>query len=132
MKSGVLGLGLVALAAFAVPASAHHSFAMFDSDKTITMTGVVKELEWSNPHVWLRLMVDDQAGPARQWALEMGAPAQQSRIGWKPDSVKPGDKITVTMHPLKDGARGGQFVSAVLPNGQTLGDGGRRPNAQGG
>ena len=131
MKFSALGLGAVAVAALSAPATAHHSFAMFDADKTVTMTGVVKEFEWSNPHVWLRLMVEDQGGAARQWAMEMGAPAQQTRVGWKPDSVKPGDKITITMHPLKDGARGGQFVSAVLPNGQTLGDGGRRPNARG-
>ena len=131
MKFGALSLGFVAAAAFTAPAFAHHSFAMFDADKSVTMTGVVKEFEWTNPHVWLRVMVNDDAGMPRQWALEMGAPGQQSRIGWKPDSVKPGDKVTVTIHPLKDGSRGGQFVSAVLPDGQRLGDGGRRPNAQG-
>ena len=131
MRLRDLSLGLVAVAAFAAPALAHHSFAMFDADKTVTMTGTVKEFEWTNPHVWLRIMAADQAGTQRQWALEMGAPGQQSRIGWKPDSVKPGDKVTVTIHPLKDGSRGGQFVSAVLPDGQRLGDGGRRPNAQG-
>jgi hypothetical protein len=131
MKFGAFSLGFVAVAAFAAPAFAHHSFAMFDADKSVTMTGVVKEFEWTNPHVWLRVMVNDDAGMPRQWALEMGAPGQQSRIGWKPDSVKPGDKVTVTIHPLKDGSRGGQFMSAVLPDGQRLGDGGRRPNAQG-
>jgi len=131
MKFGAFSLCFVAVAAFAAPAFAHHSFAMFDADKSVTMTGVVKEFEWTNPHVWLRVMVNDNAGMPRQWALEMGAPGQQSRIGWKPDSVKPGDKVTVTIHPLKDGSRGGQFMSAVLPDGQRLGDGGRRPNAQG-
>ena len=131
MKFGAFSLGFVAVAAFAAPAFAHHSFAMFDADKSVTMTGVVKEFEWTNPHVWLRVMVNDNAGMPRQWALEMGAPGQQSRIGWKPDSVKPGDKVTVTIHPLKDGSRGGQFMSVVLPDGQRLGDGGRRPNAQG-
>jgi Family of unknown function (DUF6152) len=131
MKTGAICLGLTVLASLAAPAYAHHSFAMFDAEKTLTMSGTVREFEWSNPHVWLRLMVEDANGMARQWALEMGAPAQQARVGWKPDSVKPGDKITVRMHPLKDGARGGQFVSAVLPDGQTLGDGGVRPNARG-
>ncbi len=131
MKAYAVSLGAAAIAAMTVPALAHHSFAMFDAEKTITMDGVVKEFEWTNPHVWLRVMVNDQGGMARQWALEMGAPGQQSRIGWKPDSLKPGDKVTVTIHPLKDGSRGGQFMSAVLPNGQTLGDGGRRPNARG-
>ena len=124
-------LAAIAVAALATPALAHHSFAMFDSTRTLTMTGMVKDFEWTNPHVWLRVMVDDQSGTPRQWALEMGAPGQQTRVGWKPDSVKPGDKVTVTIHPLKDGSRGGQFMNAVLPNGQQLGDGGRRPNSQG-
>ena len=131
MRFIALGLGIVAVAGLAVPALAHHSFAMFDAEKTLTMTGTVKEFEWTNPHVWLRVIVADDKGMPRQWALEMGAPGQQARVGWHPDSVKPGDSVTVTIHPLKDGSRGGQFMRAVLPNGQTLGDGGRRPNAQG-
>jgi len=131
VKLKVLSLAAVAAFAFVGPALAHHSFAMFDSDKTVTMTGTVKEFEWTNPHAWLRIMVADQSGKETQWALEMGAPQQQARVGWKADSVKPGDKVTVTIHPLKDGSRGGQFMMAVLPSGQTLGNGGQRPNAQG-
>src|SRR5258706_12645985 len=94
------------------------------------MTGTVKEFEWTNPHSWLRITVEDQ-GKSLQWALEMGSPAQQARVGWKPDSVKAGDKVSVTIHPLKDGSRGGQFMSAVLPNGQKLGNGGQRNNPLG-
>ena len=131
MKSKTLSLAVLCIGALAAPALAHHSFAMFDSSKTVTMTGTVKEFEWTNPHVWLRIMVDDASGTSRQWALEMGAPGQQTRVGWKPDSVKPGDKVTVTIHPLKDGSRGGQFMHAVLPSGQELGDGGMRVNPQG-
>jgi hypothetical protein len=122
---------LTAVAAFApaVPAFAHHSFAMFDADKTVTITGTVKEFEWTNPHAWLRVMVQDQtAGKPLQWALEMGSPGQQAGRGWKPDSVKPGDKVTITLHPLKDGSRGGQLLSAVLPSGQQLNNGGNRNN----
>ena len=96
MDFKTLSLAALVASAFAVPALAHHSFAMFDSDKTLTMTGTVKEFEWTNPHSWLRVMVEDQAsGKTLQWALEMGAPAQQARVGWKPDSVKPGDKVTI-------------------------------------
>src|SRR5882672_7276720 len=132
MRFAALGLGIVAVTALAAPALAHHSFAMFDSDKTLTMTGTVKEFEWTNPHSWLRIMVEDQAsGKPMQWALEMGAPAQQARVGWKPDSVKPGDKVTVIIHPLKDGSRGGKFVPAVFPGGTILGDGGGLPGAPG-
>jgi hypothetical protein len=122
---------LTAVAAFALaaPAFAHHSFAMFDAAKTVTITGTVKEFEWTNPHAWLRVMVQDQtAGKPLQWALEMGSPGQQAGRGWKPDSVKPGDKVTITLHPLKDGSRGGQLLSAVLPSGQQLNNGGNRNN----
>ena len=111
--------------AIAAPAFAHHSFAMFDSDKTVTVTGVVKEVEWTNPHTWLRVMVVDQAtGKPVQWGFEMGPPAQQIRRGWKPDSLKPGDKFTLKMHPLKDGSRGGQLIEATLPDGRTVGGAG--------
>ena len=112
-------------AGLAAPALAHHSFAMFDADKTVTVTGTVKEVEWTNPHTWLRVMVLDQAtGKQVQWGFEMGPPAQQIRRGWKPDSLKPGDKFTLKMHPLKDGSRGGQLVEATLPDGRTVGGAG--------
>jgi hypothetical protein len=130
MNLKTVSLAAVTLCAFAAPALAHHSFAMFDADKTVTMVGTVKEFEWTNPHSWLRITVEDQ-GKTLQWALEMGSPAQQARVGWKPDSVKAGDKVTVTIHPLKDGSRGGQFMSAVLPGGQKLGNGGQRNNPLG-
>ena len=132
MNLKTVSLAAVTLCAFAAPAMAHHSFAMFDADKTVTITGTVKEFEWTNPHAWLRVMVQDQtAGKPLQWALEMGSPGQQAGRGWKPDSAKPGDKVSVTIHPLKDGSRGGQFMSAVLPNGQKLGNGGQRNNPLG-
>ena len=116
-------------AAIAGQAFAHHSFAMFDQTKQVSLKGRVKEFEWVNPHSWLRVTVDDKAtGRPAQWAFEMGSPGQQAQRGWKPDSVKPGDKVTVSFHPLKDGSRGGQLLSAALPNGQQLGNGGQRNN----
>ncbi len=102
-------------------AFAHHSFAMFDQDKTVTLKGTVKEFEWTNPHSWIRLMVADADGKNHEYAFEMGSPARSTFDGWKKDTLKPGDVITVTMHPLKDGSRGGMYLSAVLPNGQKLG-----------
>ena len=133
MNWKMFGLAVLVGSAFAAPALAHHSFSMFDADKTVTLSGTVKEFEWTNPHAWLRIMVNDPtSGKALQYAVEMGSPGQQSRVGWKPDSVKPGDKVTVKIHPLKDGSRGGQFLSAVLPSGQELGNGGQRTDATGG
>ena len=129
MKIRTLSLAIVAAVAFATPAFAHHSFAMFDSEKLITFKATVKQLEWTNPHSWLRVMIPDQAGQTREWGLEMGPPARQIQRGWKPDSLKPGDTVTVDIHPLRDGSRGGQLVSAVLPDGRRVGGAGA-PNIQ--
>ena len=102
-------------------AAAHHSFAMFNRDQLATVTGVIKDYEWSNPHVWIHLMVTDDKGMPHEWGFEMQSIAQDSRAGWRADSVKPGDRVTIEFHPLKDGSRGGQLTSAVLANGTRLG-----------
>ncbi|HEY6259358.1 MAG TPA: DUF6152 family protein [Xanthobacteraceae bacterium] len=119
-------VSLTAIAAIAVfassaPAPAHHSFAMFDADQTVTLEGTVKELEWTNPHSWLRILVkDEKTGQPVLWALELSSPARLKRMGMSADSVKAGDAVSVTFHPLKDGARGGQFLQAVLPGGKQV------------
>jgi hypothetical protein len=110
--------------ALAAPAFAHHSFAMFDAEKTVKVTGTVRQVEWTNPHVWVRIMINNAEGKAEQWGFEMGPPAQQIRRGWEPDSLKPGDTVTLNMHPMKDGSRGGQVVDATLPDGRTVGGAG--------
>jgi len=117
---------VAALAAFscAAPASAHHSFAMFDRSRIVSVTGTVKEFEMINPHGWLQLMVVNSQGRANEWSLETGGPGQLVRAGWQKESVRPGDKVTVEIHPLKDGSNGGELMSVILPNGQTLGTGG--------
>src|SRR5438445_13760306 len=98
MSVRVIAVSGIAAALFVAPAFAHHSFAMFDADKTVTLNGTVKEFEWTNPHAWLRVMVNDPAsGKSLQYAVEMGSPGQQARVGWKPDSVKPGDKVSVNI-----------------------------------
>ena len=119
MNLKACSLGAVLGFAIAAPAFAHHSFAMFDADKIITAKGTVQEFEWTNPHSWLRVMVaDPTSGKELQWAFEMSSPATMKGLGMTPDTVKPGDKVTVSYHPLKDGSRGGQFMQALLPNGQ--------------
>jgi hypothetical protein len=120
MNFKALALAAIGTAALAGPAFAHHSFAMFDAQKTVTLNGTVKEFEWTNPHSWIRVMVEDSGGTARQWAIEMNSPAQNAQRGWRSDTLKPGDKVTLTIHPLRDGARGGQFIGVVLAGGQTL------------
>jgi hypothetical protein len=107
-------------ALLAGPALAHHSFAMFDPDKTITKAGTVKELEWTNPHVWLHIMSPDDAGKTVEWSFEMQAVQQATSGGWRPDIVRPGDKISVQFHPLRDGSRGGELLNATLGDGRKL------------
>ena len=121
MTLKALCLGAVCAAALAAPAMAHHSFAMFDNEKTVSMKGTVKEFEWSNPHAWLNVVVVSSTGQTEDWAFEMASPLQLTSKGWKKDTLKPGDQITLQAHPLKDGSHGGSYVSVVLPNGQTLG-----------
>jgi hypothetical protein len=117
----VVSLTAVAAAALTASAFAHHSFAMFDAQKTVTLDGTVKEFEWVNPHAWLRVMVkDEKTGQQVMWALELSSPSRLVTMGMRADSVKPGDAVSVTFHPLRNGARGGQFIQAVLPGGKKV------------
>ena len=111
----------------ATPAFAHHSFAMFNREKAETLTGMVKEYEWTNPHVWIHVSAPDDKGVAREWSFEMQAVAQATSGGWKADTVRPGDKVSVEFHPLKDGSRGGELVAATLSDGRRLGSSATRP-----
>jgi Family of unknown function (DUF6152) len=121
MNFKALGLAALAAVALAAPAFAHHSFAMFDAQKTVTLQGTVKEFEWTNPHSWLRVMVNDEkTGRPVLWALELSSPARLTTMGMHSDSVKAGDQVSVTFHPMKDGTRGGQFIQAMLPGGKAV------------
>jgi len=81
----------------------------------------VKEFEWVNPHSWLRVTVNDEkTGKAAVWALELSSPSRLVTMGMHADSVKPGDAVSVTFHPMKDCTRGGQFMQATLPGGKQI------------
>lgn len=115
-----LGL-LLMLGAWAGVASAHHSFAMFDQAQTKTLVGVVKQVQWTNPHIWVQVMVTDpKTGSAAEWSIEGGSPNGLTRQGWRRSSIKQGDAIEMTIHPLKDGTNGGSMMKAMV-NGQTVG-----------
>lgn len=114
---------ILALAlALAGPAEAHHSFAMFDPAKVVTVKGTVKEFQWSNPHVVLWLYADAAEGAQPElWSVELTSPGNLTRMGWSKHSLNPGDKIEVSFNPLRDGAHGGGFIKAtVLATGQVL------------
>src|ERR1700754_3576489 len=106
----VLSASLVALAVF--PGDVHHSGAMFDDQKSITLKGTVKQYQWTNPHCWIQVVVPDEKGATAEWSVEMGAPMELFRNGWRPRTLKAGDKITVVIHAMRDGSRGGLYVSA--------------------
>jgi Family of unknown function (DUF6152) len=127
MKLRALCLAGIAAAIFTIPASAHHSFAMFDAEKAVQLEGTVKEFQWTNPHSWILMMVNNE-----QWAIEMGAPGGLARQGWVPKTLTPGMKVTAIIHPLKDGTHGGQFMAVTLPDGTLKGNPNARPSANAG
>jgi hypothetical protein len=115
------------LALVSPPAWVHHSGAMFDKTRVIQITGVVKEFLWTNPHSSFKVEV---AG-SDLWLIEMNATANLVHEGWKKNTIKPGDKVVVTINPLRDGRPGGWFVGIALPNGSTLGNTSAAPAASG-
>ena len=111
MNLRIASLAAITAAAFAAPALAHHSWAIYDTDRTITLQGTVKEFEWVNPHSWLRVVANDErTGRQVLWTFELGAPSQLIETGMYANSLRPGDVVTVTFHPRKDGSRAGLVV----------------------
>ncbi len=94
--------------------SAHHSFAAFDMSKEQTITGVVSRFDWTNPHTFIWVEVTNDKGVVETWAIEGMSPNYLGRRGWSKNSVKPGDKITVSIRPLKEGKTGGMFIRAQI------------------
>jgi hypothetical protein len=102
-------------------AGAHHSFAMFDLSKTATVEGTVKEFQWTHPHVWIEVMVAMPDGGAKQYSIETINLNVLKRSGWKFNTLKTGDQVTLVINPMRSGA----LVSAKLPDGRTLSGNGR-------
>jgi hypothetical protein len=115
--AGALALAVVG----AIPASAHHSFAMFDMAKNTTLTGTVRQFQWTNPHSYIQLNVPDANGKMVEWSLEMGAPMYLYARGWRPSSLKAGMKIVVTLHPLRNGKPGGVVQTVTTADGKAIG-----------
>ena len=101
-------------------ALAHHSYSAFDMTGERTVTGIVKKFDYTNPHSWIWLDVTNEQGEVETWGFEGMSPNYLSRRGWSRTTLKPGDKVSITFHPLKDG-KGGSFVSGKKDNGETLG-----------
>jgi hypothetical protein len=120
MRLRVLGFAALSAACATASAWAHHSGAMYDSQKTLEVAATVKEFQWTNPHAWLAVTYTDAQGRSTDVDLELGSPTQLVRQGWRPKSIVAGDKVTVTFHPHKDGAKTGFLNTVKLPNGTTL------------
>lgn len=102
-------------------AHAHHSPAMFDYSKQLRLSGTVREFQWTNPHSYIQLVVTADDGSQQEWSLEMGANFYLYNRGWRPSTVKPGDALTVTIVPMRNGGAGGLLLEAKTPDGRTLG-----------
>jgi hypothetical protein len=113
--TGVLMIGAAGTVA------AHHSPVMFDMTKSVTIEGTVVEFSWTNPHSSIQLDVPGAGGAMERWGVEMGSPNSMVRAGWKSTLLKAGDRVSVTVRPLKSGERGGMFVSIKLADGRVLG-----------
>lgn len=120
MKLRVL---LVAAAALMLGgmALAHHSFAMFDFSREITISGELKDLQWANPHIHLLVAVPTGDGGVVEWDVEGATPSNLKGRGWSRDVIKPGEKVSVVIHPMKNGSSGGSLVSASRGDGTVIG-----------
>ena len=122
--AGAMALGALT----AGTAAAHHSFAMFDQSKLMTLNGTVHEFQWTNPHAFIEL--DVVAGSERQrWSIELNSPNNLKRQGWQRTSLKPGEKVAVRIAPLRNGAHGGLFLDLKKADGKVL-DSGLPKNGQ--
>jgi hypothetical protein len=106
----------------ATSAGAHHSPAVFDRTQTRTLEGVVTNFSWSNPHSWIHVDVTGEDGSVENWTIEMNPATILARGGWRRNSVEPGDRVTVHVHPLRTDERGGQFVALTKEDGTALGE----------
>jgi hypothetical protein len=109
------------LCAVATSAWSHHAAApVFDLNTEKTITGVVKQVDWTNPHIWVWVDVQNAAGQAETWGFEGMSPNFLTRRGWTRTSLLPGMRITVTFRPLRDGKAGGMFITGKLEDGKVL------------
>ncbi len=108
-------------AAAAMTAGAHHSPSMFDAEREMTLTGEVREFQWSNPHSYIQLLVNAEDGSSAEWSIEMAANAYLYNLGWRPTTVRAGDELIVTIFPLRNGETGGLLLNVTTPDGTVVG-----------
>jgi len=126
--NSMLGVMAALLAVISSPVYSHHSFAVFDLSKTVVFKGTLKDVQWTNPHVWIKVEVLEKDKPVT-YEFECAAISVLKRAGWTHDTVKPGDAITVIGHPYKDGRPGGSVDHLILKDGSKVGSGDAIPGA---
>ena len=117
----ILAAGFIVISIGGSPAFAHHAATMFDITKVVEITGAVKELQWTNPHIWIQIEIAKSSGAREEWSIEGGGPNSLSRQGWRPTTFKPGDTVTLRINPMRDGTHAGLFVGAKFSDGKKLG-----------
>ena len=117
----VLAAALVAPLPLVPAALAHHSYAMFDQQKTVVLDATVARFKWQNPHAFIEADVDARGGSKERWSIEMTSPNNLAQEGWKRTSLKPGDKVKIYVNPVRSGARCGSYTGVRFANGATLG-----------
>ena len=124
MRTATIAMLSVILLVLSAPAYVHHSGAMFDRTRQTQITGTVTEFQWTNPHASFKVEVMGTDGKTETWSIEMNGPNNLVRGGWKRTTIKAGDKVTVTINPLRDGRPGGWYLGITLSDGRTLGGAG--------
>jgi hypothetical protein len=108
---GTVGLAVV---------TAHHSPAVFDRTREVTLAGTVKDFRWQNPHTWIQIEVPGERGGTVLWGVELTSPTYLVRAGWRSNTIKPGDKVSIVVNPVRTGEPAGIFVSMTLADGTVL------------
>ena len=125
MRFQLASVGAVALALAAggtpEPSRAHHSFAMFDMTREVTVSGTIKQFQWTNPHAYIQLVAKDSSGRDVEWSMEMGAPMYLYARGWRPSTLKAGQRVTITINPLRNGRPGGVVRDVTGADGKAIG-----------
>jgi hypothetical protein len=125
-KMGYTALVAAGIFGAVSPVLAHHSFTMFDMTKRLTLIGTVSSFEWTNPHSYIEIDVPDEKGAVKHWSIELGSPSILMQSGWKFNSIKAGEKLTLIINPMKSGQAGGFLSTATLPDGRVLSNGPRQ------
>lgn len=121
IRHTILSLYALWLMVFTLPVSAHHAASMFDRNESVDLVGKIVEFQWTNPHIWIQISVENKDGELEEWSIEGGVPNRLYRSGWRPNSFVPGQSVTVRGFPMRDGGKAALFVGAKLEDGSTLG-----------